>query len=169
MEGVGQKKNKGKQGSSHDRGETVEETYREEENYEDNGDADKEEANANPFMQSIINEIRALRSDLKNEMSEFRLSFRDDMKKELNEFRGEINKKLQKATGELQATTARVAEAEQRISDIEEWDIAAKEALTQALENQEVLQAKITELEARSRRTERAQSQRDPFPNATSS
>ena len=51
-------------------------------------------------------------------MSEFRLPFREDMKKELNEFRGEINRKLQEATGELQATTARVAEAEQRISDI---------------------------------------------------
>ena len=46
----------------------------------------------------------------------------------MNEFRGEINRKLQKATGELQATTARVAEAEQRISDIEEWDTAAREA-----------------------------------------
>ena len=38
------------------------------------------------------------------------------------------------------------------ISDIEEWDTAAKEALTQAQENQEALQAKLTELEARSRR-----------------
>ena len=85
-------------------------------------------------------------------MSEFRLSFRSDMKKELNEFRGEINRKLQEATGELQATIARVAEAEQRISDIEEWDAAAKEALTQALETQDNLQAKLTDLEARSRR-----------------
>lgn len=92
-------------------------------------------------MQAIYNEIHALRSDLKSEMSEFRRSFRNDMKKELNEFR---------ATGELQATIARVAETEQRISDIEEWDTAAKEALTHALESQEALQAKLTELEARS-------------------
>ena len=112
MEGGGQKKNKDKQGSSHDRGETDEETHGEEENYEDNGDADEEEANVSPFMQSIFNEIRALRSDLKSEMNEFRLSLRDDMRKELNKFRGEINRKLHKATGELQTTTARVAEAE---------------------------------------------------------
>lgn len=42
------------------------------------------------------------------------------MKKELIEFGGEINRKLQEATSELQATITRVAE--QRISDIEEWD-----------------------------------------------
>ena len=40
--------------------------------------------------------------------------------------------------------------AEQRISDIEDGD-TAKEALIQALENQEALQAKLTEFEARSR------------------
>lgn len=101
---------------------------------------------------SIYNEIHALRSDGKNEMSEFRLSFRNDMKKELNKFREEINRKLEEATGELQATIARAGEAEQRISDIEDWNTAAKEALTQALHNQEVLQAKLTELEAHSRR-----------------
>lgn len=56
-------------------------------------------------MQAIYKEIRAIRSDLKNEMSEFRLSFCDDMRK----------------------------------------------ALTLALKNQEALQVKLTELEARSR------------------
>ena len=122
------KKTKYKQGSRRDKGETVEETCSEEENYENNGDADKELAS--PVMQAIYNEIRALRSDLKSKMSEFQLSFCDNTKKELNDFRGEIRRKLQEATGELQATKARVAEAEQRISDIEEWDTAAKEALT---------------------------------------
>lgn len=71
------------------------------------------------------------------------------MKKELTEFRGEINRKLQETTSELRATTARVAEAEQRITDIEKWDTAAKEALTLALENQEAVQVKLTELKAR--------------------
>lgn len=74
------------------------------------------------------------------------------MRKELNEFRGEINQKLEEATSELQATIARVAKAEQLITNIEEWDTAVNEALIQALENQEALQAKPTDLEARSRR-----------------
>lgn len=77
-------------------------------------------------MQAIYKDIRALRSDIKNEMGEFRLSFRDGMRKEM-------------------------AEAGQRITDIEEWDTAAKEALTLALENQEALQVQLTKLEARSR------------------
>ena len=128
MEGDKQNNTKGKQGSRHVKGETVEETCSEEESYENNGDAGDEEV-ASPVMQDIYNEIRALRSDLKSEMSEFRRSFRDDMKKELNEF----NQKLQEATGELRATIARVEVAEQCISDIEEWDTAEKEALAQAL------------------------------------
>ena len=99
-------------------------------------------------MQSIDNEIRALGSDLKSEMSGFRLSFRSDMEKEFNEFKREIN--LKTPGSYRWATIARVAKAEQRISDIEEWDKVAKEALTQALENQDALQAKLTELEARS-------------------
>ena len=79
--------------------------HSEEESNENNGDAG--EAVASPVMQqAIYNQIRALRSDLKSEMSEFRLSFCNDMKKELNEFRGETNRKLQEAPGELQATIA---------------------------------------------------------------
>ena len=104
MEGEKQKKTKGKPGSRREKGETVEEANSDEESYENNGDANEEAAS--PFMQTIYNEIRALRSDLKSEMSEFRRSFRDDMSKELNEFRGEINSKLQ------EAITARVTEAE---------------------------------------------------------
>ena len=42
MEGDKQKKTKYKQGSRRDKGETVEETCREEENYENNGDADED-------------------------------------------------------------------------------------------------------------------------------
>lgn len=97
------------------------------------------------------NEIRALRSDLKHETSEFRLSFHNNMRKEQNEFRGEINQKFKEATSELQATTERVAVAEQRITDSEEWDTAAKEAIVLALSKQEAVQIKLTELESRSR------------------
>lgn len=109
MEG-GEKKTKCKPGSRREKGESIEETYGGEESYENNGDAGKaDEAVANSGMQAIYNEIRTLRSDLKSDMNEFRLSFRDDMRKELNEFRGEINQELEEATSELQATIVRVA------------------------------------------------------------
>lgn len=61
MEGDKQKKTKSKQGSRRDKGETVEESY------ENNGDANED-------VQAIYDENRALRSYLKCEMSEFRLS-----------------------------------------------------------------------------------------------
>ena len=108
MEGEKQKKTKGKPGSKHDKGETVEEVYSNEESYENNGDANEEAAS--PFM-PFTTKFRH-RSDLKSEISEFRHSLRDNMRKELNEFRGEINSKLQEATSELPVTTARVMEAE---------------------------------------------------------
>lgn len=142
MDGDKQKKPKGKPSSGREKGELAEETRSGEVN---NGEA-------SPSMLAIYDEIRPLRSDLKSEMSEFRLSFHDDMKKELNEFKGEINKKLQETTKELAATTARVEEAEQRIAEIEEWDTEVKEALALMMESQETLRAKLTELEARSRR-----------------
>lgn len=128
MEGETQKKIKYEPGTGRERGGLVEENHSDNERYGSNGGANEEAAS--PLMQIIYKEIQALRSDLKSEMSEFQLSFCNDMKKELNEFRGEINKKLQEATKELQATMARVGEAEQQITDIEEWDMAAKEALT---------------------------------------
>lgn len=151
MEGEKLRKSTRKTGFGREKGDSAEEIHGGEESHEDNGETGQANE-ASSDMQAIYNEIRALRSDLKSDMSEFRHSFREDMRVELNEFRGEINQKLEKATSDLHATKARVTEAEQRISEIEDWDVAAKEALIQALENQETLQAKLTDLEARSRR-----------------
>lgn len=152
MEGEKQRRSKQKTGSRREREELVEDIEGGEESHVDDGQAAKANEVANPGMKAIQNEIRALRSDFKSDLGEFRLSFRDDMRKELNEFREEINQKLQEFTGDLQTTKARVTEAEQRIADIEEWDVAASDALIQALENQKALQAKLTDLEARTRR-----------------
>lgn len=66
MEGENQKKAKCKPGSKRDKGEIAEETHSDEGCH---GDANEELAS--PVMQAIYKEIRALRSDLKNEMGEF--------------------------------------------------------------------------------------------------
>lgn len=154
MEGEKQKKVVGRTGSRRERGGTVGDIDGGEEGQEiNNGEAVKaNEVAANSDMRAIHAEIRALRLDFRSDMGEFRLSFRNDMKKELNEFREEINQKLKESAGDLQTTKVRVTEAEQRIANIEEGDMATRDALIQALENQEALQAKLTDLEARSRR-----------------
>lgn len=44
-----------------------------------------------------------------------------------------------------------MTEAEERIADMEEWNVAASDALLEVLENQDALQTKLTDIEARSR------------------
>ena len=46
----------------------------------------------------------------------------------------------------------RVEEAEQRVSDMEDWSAGAKDVIFQALAAQESIQAKLTDLESRARR-----------------
>lgn len=74
--------------------------------------------------------------DLKSDVDEFRFALREDMRKELNEFREEINQKMKEFSGDLQATTVRVTEMEQRIADTEEWNEVADDALLDVLEKQ---------------------------------
>lgn len=88
-------------------------------------------------------EIRAFRVDLKSDMDDMR----EDMRKELNEFRKEMDQKMKEFSGDLQATTVRVTEMEQRIADTEECNGAAGDALLDVLEKQREMQAKIIDLE----------------------
>ena len=53
---------------------------------------------------------------------------------------------------DLKETRNRAEEAAQRVSDMEEWNAMAKDVLSQTLINQEQIQARLTDLEARSRR-----------------
>lgn len=85
-------------------------------------------------------------------MEEFRLALREDMRKELNEFREEINQKMKEFSGDLQATTVRLTEMQQRIADTEEWNGAVGHALLDRLEKQREMQEKLIDLETCSRR-----------------
>lgn len=153
MEGEKHKRGKNKVGSKREKGEITDDTDGGEESRENNGGAGKANVEAtNSDISAIRDDIRAFRADLKNDMDDFRLSLREDMRKELIEFRGEINQKLKNLSDDLQAANSRVTEAEERITDIEEWDAAAGDALFRMLESQKELQTKLTDLEARSKR-----------------
>lgn len=151
MEGEKQKRGKSKIGSKREKGEISEDI----DGGEEGRGKDGEQGTANGKVADITafrDEIRAFRVDLKSDMDEFRFALREDMRKELNEFREEINQKMKEFSGDLQATTVRVTEMEQRIADTEEWNGAAGDALLEVLEKQREMQAKIIDLEARSRR-----------------
>ncbi|KAK1894406.1 Cingulin-like protein 1 [Dissostichus eleginoides] len=101
---------------------------------------------------AIHGEIKAIRSDVKTELNDFRKSFSREMKKELGEFREDVNRQLNEIATDLKATVCRVEEAEQRVSDMEDWSAGAKDVICQALAAQESIQAKLTDLESCARR-----------------
>ncbi|KAJ4945796.1 hypothetical protein JOQ06_023474 [Pogonophryne albipinna] len=74
------------------------------------------------------------------------------MREELEDFKKGINQKLTETTKELASQATRIKLAEQRVSEIEDWDMDVKEALTQALKQQRVLQNRLTDQEGRNRR-----------------
>ncbi|KAL0148768.1 hypothetical protein M9458_055946 [Cirrhinus mrigala] len=153
MEGEKQKRGKNKTGLRREKGEIIEDIDRGEEGREkdcEQGKASGEVANSD--IRAFRDEIRAFRADFKNDMDEFRLALQEEMQKELNEFREEINQKFKDLSNDLQATTVRVTEVEQRAADIEEWNGAASDALLDILEKQREMQEKLTDLESRSRR-----------------
>lgn len=153
MEGGKQKRGKSKTGSKHEKGEIIEDIDGGEEGHGKDGERGKaNEEVANSGITAFRDEIRAFRVDFKKDMDEFRLAIREDMRKELNEFREEINQKFKDLSGDLQATTVRVTEVEQRTADIEEWNRAASDTLLDVLEKQREMQEKLIDLEARSRR-----------------
>lgn len=71
------------------------------------------------------------------------------MKRDLASFREDINEKLNEIVTDLKETRDRAEEATQRVADMKEWTAAAKEVLAQTLKNQDQIQAKLTDLEAR--------------------
>lgn len=104
------------------------------------------------LLASIHTEIKAMRSDVRNELHSFRSTLREDVKKELTELREEINQALGDIRGDLKSTTTRVDEAEQRVAEPEERSLDLEDSLRQMQQKQEIMQIKVTDLEARSRR-----------------
>lgn len=123
---------------------------------EKESDDDMDEHEAAVGLQASINaihtEIKAIRSDVRTELSNFQDALSKDLKGDLANFREDVNRKLTEIATDMKDTVGRVEETEQRVADMEEWSTEAMEALSQALNAQENLQAKLTDLEARSRR-----------------
>ncbi len=104
------------------------------------------------LLASIHNEIKAIRSGVKDELQSFRSELRDDVRKELTELRDELNQALGDIRGDLENTNTRVEEAEMRVAELEERNNDLEDSLRQMQHKQELMQTKMTDLEARSRR-----------------
>lgn len=98
----------------------------------------------------IAKEIQNFKTELKSQFVSFKEEIKKEMREELEDFKKGINQKLTETTKELASQATRIELAEQRVSEIEDWDMDVKEALTQALKQQRVLQNR--DQEGRNRR-----------------
>lgn len=97
---------------------------------------------------NIIAELRKVQDDAKKEL----IDKIEALKTEVSGFRGEMSKRMDDIAEDLKGITQRVDEAEQRVVDIEEFNANTNDTLQHTLHLQLDLQARVTDLEARSRR-----------------
>lgn len=86
------------------------------------------------------------------EFTTFKEEIQKEMKEELEDFKKDINQQLTETTTELTTQTTRIMETEQRIEELENWNMEAKEALLQSMKQEKILQDMLTDQEGRNRR-----------------
>ncbi|KAK7898842.1 hypothetical protein WMY93_019695 [Mugilogobius chulae] len=122
-----------------------------------NASSQPEQANANDNATAsrdleILKAIRELRAELKEDTKQSMSKLSKEINDKLGELGEEINGKLDNAVSKIQDLTERMEEAETRTIQIESWTLEATTVLSACLEQQRKLQAKVTDLESRSRR-----------------
>lgn len=121
---------------------------------------DAEDANTDAMsstLRSVVSEVMArgldeIKSQMKKDLSTFREKIKDDMKAQMDELSSTINQKIQAATGQIEEATQRLEEVERNAAESERWDLAVKDVLLDLLNNQRILQNKLSDQESRSRR-----------------
>lgn len=108
-------------------------------------------------LRNVVSEVMAegmmdLKLEMKKELSQVRLSLLDDMKAHMDKLTTEINQKVKVATDMIEEVAGRLGGVEESMAGREEWDNVVGDTLIQLLNNQKSLQAKISDLEGRSRR-----------------
>lgn len=142
---------------------------------DDNG---TEEANAvitSSTIRSVVSEVMAnrldeLKTQMKKDLSDFREIIKGDMKAQMDELHTNINREIQTATSQIENATRRLEEVEKPVAAGEEWDFAVKDTLFDSVNNQRVLQNKLSELDScsRAKTSTYTESQRMRFPKSTS-
>lgn len=103
-------------------------------------------------LQEVAKEIQDFKTEMKTEFSTLKEEIKKEMKEELDSFKIDINHRLTETTTELATQATRLAEAEQRIAELENWNLEAKEAILQSIKQQKTLQDMVTDQEGRNRR-----------------
>ncbi|XP_076868222.1 uncharacterized protein LOC143519059 isoform X2 [Brachyhypopomus gauderio] len=113
------------------------------------------QANANPTetpepsgpnvtSNDLLEAIKELRSDLKGD--------NDQLRKSMDSIRREMSNKLDSLTEEVQGLKEQMGEMETRLTQVEDWATEVSGVLATAMQREENMQRKLTDLESRSRR-----------------
>ena len=102
-------------------------------------------------IQNLTKSIHDMKSELKQELTDFKNDFRNYIIQEFNNFRMEINQKLTDVGGDVTTHGTRLTEAEERVDELETANTELKDTLLCALKQQKTLQAKLTDMEGHSR------------------
>lgn len=108
----------------------------------DTEDAPRAETNVN--SSDLMAAIKELKSDL--------TKGNDSLWQEINLMGQEINGKLDNFTKEMQSLSSHVDEAETQVGRMEDWAAEVNAVLSASVTQQKILQAKVMDLESRSRR-----------------
>ncbi|CAK6966040.1 uncharacterized protein LOC114157996 isoform X1 [Scomber scombrus] len=89
---------------------------------------------------------------MKKHLATYNDKFKEEVRREFAGFKDETNRKLAQNVAEIQAQRKDITEAQERVAELEEWNIEAKEAILTLLKQQTKLQEKLTEVEGHGRR-----------------
>ena len=115
---------------------------------ERSSEEEDEECTLAKAIQNLSKDIKNMKTELKQELTDFK----EDIKQEFNTFKEEIHHKLKSVSSDLRNHGTRLTEAEQRVAETETSNTELRDALVHSLAQQKLLQAKVTDLEGRSRR-----------------
>ena len=103
-------------------------------------------------LATISKDIKDLAQEMRHELITLKVELKKEMKEEIATLKQDIERRLTDNANELHTQKATMAEAQERIAELEEWKMDAGEVMMEMLEQTRKMQDKATELEGRSRR-----------------
>lgn len=103
-------------------------------------------------MEDIINQIQALRNDLKAELKTFKEEITTNVKREVSDLKADIEQKFATVSKDIQEQNEKIDATLTRTEEVEAWSSEANEVLLEVLREQGRMRDKLEDLESRSRR-----------------
>lgn len=103
-------------------------------------------------LATISKDIKDLKQELRHELIILKDELKKEMKEEMTTLQQDVERRLAENMNELQTQKANLAEAHERIAELEEWKTDAGELMVELLDQANQIQEKVIDLEGRLRR-----------------